>query len=135
MTLAVAIAAMIWVRRSLRPVPHHGRRRLGREQLLAVRGPFPSWNRSILTEIYLCHACSYHEIEDGNGPDRELLGKTLSGLALGGMGVLGAVAAVSEWGLYVAWLSVYYLPPCPPAPASVCHHGTVSTRYSSLHSH
>jgi hypothetical protein len=23
-----------------------------------------------LTEIYLCHACSYHEIEDGNGPDR-----------------------------------------------------------------
>jgi hypothetical protein len=22
--------------------------------------------RSILTEIYLCHACSYHEIEDGN---------------------------------------------------------------------
>jgi hypothetical protein len=29
--------------------------------------PFPSWNRSILTEIYLCHACYYHEIEDGNG--------------------------------------------------------------------
>eukprot|EP01047_Picozoa_sp_COSAG01_P071222 COSAG01_NODE_10998_length_2030_cov_2.434490_1_plen_49_part_10 len=29
--------------------------------------PFASWNRSILTEIYLCHACSYHEIEDGNG--------------------------------------------------------------------
>jgi hypothetical protein len=32
-----------------------------------VSRPFPSWNRSILTEIYLCHACSYHEIEDGNG--------------------------------------------------------------------
>jgi hypothetical protein len=32
-----------------------------------VSAPFPSWNRSILTEIYLCHACSYHEIEDGNG--------------------------------------------------------------------
>jgi|EP01047_Picozoa_sp_COSAG01_P005438 hypothetical protein len=31
------------------------------------RALFPSWNRSILTEIYLCHACSYHhEIEDGN---------------------------------------------------------------------
>jgi hypothetical protein len=30
----------------------------------AVR--FPSWNRSILTEIYLCHARSCHEIEDGN---------------------------------------------------------------------
>eukprot|EP01047_Picozoa_sp_COSAG01_P054204 COSAG01_NODE_5894_length_3965_cov_2.764615_6_plen_122_part_00 len=28
---------------------------------------FPSWNRSMLTEIYLCHACSYHEIEDGSG--------------------------------------------------------------------
>jgi hypothetical protein len=27
---------------------------------------FPSWKRSILTEIYLCDACSYHEIEDGN---------------------------------------------------------------------
>jgi hypothetical protein len=38
-----------------------------------VGGPFASWNRSILTEIYLCHASSYHEIEDGNGapgPDR-----------------------------------------------------------------
>eukprot|EP01049_Picozoa_sp_SAG25_P024828 SAG25_NODE_11427_length_304_cov_1.517073_1_plen_86_part_10 len=32
-----------------------------------MSAPFPSWNRSILTEIYLCHACSYHEIEDGNG--------------------------------------------------------------------
>jgi hypothetical protein len=32
-----------------------------------VSRPFPSWSRSILTEIYLCHACSYHEIEDGNG--------------------------------------------------------------------
>jgi hypothetical protein len=28
----------------------------------AVSRPFPSWNRSILTEIYLCHACSCHEI-------------------------------------------------------------------------
>eukprot|EP01047_Picozoa_sp_COSAG01_P060318 COSAG01_NODE_7377_length_3230_cov_7.645800_2_plen_177_part_00 len=33
-----------------------------------VRRPFPSWNRSILTEIYLCHACScQRNIEDGNG--------------------------------------------------------------------
>jgi hypothetical protein len=23
---------------------------------------FPSWHRSMLTEIYLCHACSCHEI-------------------------------------------------------------------------
>eukprot|EP01047_Picozoa_sp_COSAG01_P013693 COSAG01_NODE_650_length_14506_cov_24.157354_6_plen_114_part_00 len=32
-----------------------------------VSRPFPSWNRCILTEIYLCHACSYQEINDGNG--------------------------------------------------------------------
>jgi hypothetical protein len=25
-----------------------------------VSQAFPSWTRSILTEIYLCHACSYH---------------------------------------------------------------------------
>jgi hypothetical protein len=31
-----------------------------------VSWAFPSWHRSILTEIYLCHACSYHEVEDGN---------------------------------------------------------------------
>jgi hypothetical protein len=29
---------------------------------LAVSRPFSSWNRSILTEIYLCHACSCQEI-------------------------------------------------------------------------
>jgi hypothetical protein len=28
----------------------------------AVSRPFPSWNRFILTEIYLCHACSCQEI-------------------------------------------------------------------------
>eukprot|EP01047_Picozoa_sp_COSAG01_P044548 COSAG01_NODE_4039_length_5406_cov_1.715980_1_plen_141_part_10 len=27
-----------------------------------VDRPFPSWKRSILTEIYLCHACSCQEI-------------------------------------------------------------------------
>ena len=32
----------------------------------AVSRAFPSWKQSILTEIYLCHACSDHEIEDGN---------------------------------------------------------------------
>eukprot|EP01047_Picozoa_sp_COSAG01_P012431 COSAG01_NODE_561_length_15460_cov_95.444307_3_plen_79_part_00 len=31
-----------------------------------VSRAFPSWNRSILAEIYLCHACSDHETEDGN---------------------------------------------------------------------
>eukprot|EP01047_Picozoa_sp_COSAG01_P066673 COSAG01_NODE_9251_length_2504_cov_2.227027_4_plen_163_part_00 len=29
---------------------------------IAVSRPFPSWNRPILTEIYLCHACSCQEI-------------------------------------------------------------------------
>eukprot|EP01047_Picozoa_sp_COSAG01_P064172 COSAG01_NODE_8446_length_2783_cov_2.245902_3_plen_319_part_01 len=29
---------------------------------LPVSRPFPFWNRSILTEIYLCHACSCQEI-------------------------------------------------------------------------
>jgi hypothetical protein len=33
---------------------------------LRVSQAFPSWNRSMLTEIYLCHACSYQAIEDGN---------------------------------------------------------------------
>jgi hypothetical protein len=35
------------------------------EQCLVSRA-FPSWKRSILTEIYLCHACSCQEIEDRN---------------------------------------------------------------------
>jgi hypothetical protein len=30
--------------------------------LCLVSRPFPSWNRPILTEIYLCHACSCQEI-------------------------------------------------------------------------
>jgi hypothetical protein len=29
---------------------------------LELSRAFPSWNRSILTEIYLCNSCSYHEI-------------------------------------------------------------------------
>jgi hypothetical protein len=38
-----------------------------RDALAIVSRAFPSWKRSILTEIDLCHACAYHEIEDGNG--------------------------------------------------------------------
>jgi hypothetical protein len=33
---------------------------------LPVSRAFPSWYRCILTEIYLCHACSCHGIEDGH---------------------------------------------------------------------
>jgi hypothetical protein len=29
-----------------------------------VSRAFPSWNRSILTEIYLCHPCSCSDIEN-----------------------------------------------------------------------
>jgi hypothetical protein len=53
-----------WVRlllRRRRRAQPRGRRRR------TASAPCPSWNRSILTEIYLCHACSYQEIEDGNG--------------------------------------------------------------------
>lgn len=31
---------------------------------------FPSLMRAVLTEIYTCHACSCHEIEDGNARRR-----------------------------------------------------------------
>jgi hypothetical protein len=40
---------------------------LGRfDRWAVVSRAFPSCKRSILTEIYQCHACSCHEIEDGN---------------------------------------------------------------------
>jgi H+/Cl- antiporter ClcA len=45
----------------------------GRVMGEAVSAPCPSWNRSTLTEIYLCHASSYHEIEDGNGAPGQAL--------------------------------------------------------------
>jgi hypothetical protein len=37
-------------------------------EITAVSPAFPSWKRSILTEIYPCHACSYHEVEDMETP-------------------------------------------------------------------
>eukprot|EP01047_Picozoa_sp_COSAG01_P103395 COSAG01_NODE_32865_length_574_cov_0.665263_1_plen_128_part_10 len=37
-----------------------------RGRRLRVSRAFPFRNRSIVTEIYLCRACSSHEIEDGN---------------------------------------------------------------------
>jgi hypothetical protein len=49
-----------WKLRALAPIqPRRGGPPL-------VSRAFPSCTRSILTEIYLCHACSCHEIEDGN---------------------------------------------------------------------
>jgi hypothetical protein len=43
-------------------VPEAGRLYSRAAPALHVSRPFPSWNRSILTEIYLCHACSCQEI-------------------------------------------------------------------------
>jgi hypothetical protein len=63
-----------------------------------VSAPFPSWNRSISTEIYLCHACSYHEIEGRNGTPGGIPALVqLSGsmLAAGGTGLhAGSVRTV-----------------------------------------
>jgi hypothetical protein len=39
-----------------------GRPALDALEACIVSRPFPSWNRSILTEIYLCHACYCQEI-------------------------------------------------------------------------
>jgi hypothetical protein len=65
-------AAARSVRASWAPggTPTSGARRRGfgggAGSVAAVRRAFPSWNRSILTEIYLCRARSCHEVEDGN---------------------------------------------------------------------
>jgi hypothetical protein len=48
-----------------------GVRRVGVTQ---VSAPFPAWNRSMLTEIYLCHACSDHESKDENGVTQDARG-------------------------------------------------------------
>jgi hypothetical protein len=56
-------------RRHLRvslPSPRRWRRQRRPEAARRVSRAFPSWTWSILAEIYLCHACSAHEIEDGN---------------------------------------------------------------------
>jgi hypothetical protein len=44
------------------PAPHSSGNKFVGEPGIQVSRPFPSWNWSILTDIYLCHACSDHEI-------------------------------------------------------------------------
>jgi hypothetical protein len=99
-------------------------RELGQE----VSRPFPSGNRSILTEIYLCHACSCQEIlraetagQDREEMVREYIGEDggLSGtarqqpwmmpLALSRLCATGDDAAtVSDW-KWLAWpVSVFW---------------------------
>jgi hypothetical protein len=46
-----------------RTIPRPGKR--------ALSGSFPSFAWTVLTEIYLCHACSWQEIEDGHDPGVE----------------------------------------------------------------
>jgi hypothetical protein len=41
--------------------------------MLAEIHQFRDQNRSVLTEIYLCHACSDHEIGDGKRPGRAMV--------------------------------------------------------------
>jgi hypothetical protein len=90
-----------------------------------VSRPFPSWNnRSTLTEIDLCHACSDHEVEDENGPDRPafvILFLMFSGFLLNDE----SVPVGMEWIKYISfircesqtdtgvvlWLSVRLWPP------------------------
>jgi hypothetical protein len=66
------------------------------EQQVAIveeaSAPFPSWDRSIVTEIYLCHACFYHEIEGGNGAPGG--GGGAAGLALTRGGARGGADVV-----------------------------------------
>jgi hypothetical protein len=64
---------------------------------------FPSWNRSILTEIYLCHACSCHEILSGNAaagahprPTTRWIRWTVRCWSWGGCSLPSAAAAVAR---------------------------------------
>eukprot|EP01047_Picozoa_sp_COSAG01_P056202 COSAG01_NODE_6345_length_3723_cov_13.346302_2_plen_194_part_00 len=72
----------------------------------AVSRPFPSWNRSISTEIDLCHACSCHEIlrteaarqggtTSSGGAEPSRSGSGRSAGAVGGAGGRAAAAAAS----------------------------------------
>jgi hypothetical protein len=60
-------------------------------------------NRSILTEIYLCHACSDHESEGGNGPDRALGGGGVAALEAGAGSLSALLLAVTADGATYVW--------------------------------
>jgi hypothetical protein len=71
----------------------------------AVSRPFPSWNRSISTEIYLCHACSCQEIlrtetagqrgTTSSGAEPSRSGSGRSAAAVGGAGGRAAAASLA----------------------------------------
>jgi hypothetical protein len=67
-----------------------------------VSRAFSSWNRSIVTGIYLCHACSYHEIDSGNVPAGPAHPRGDAAAALPGLPVAAApppqvITACSYW--------------------------------------
>jgi hypothetical protein len=73
----------------------------------AVSRPFSSWNRSILTDIYLCHACSCQEIlrtetaGQGGGVSADAAASALAFLIHPGtwLGMIaaGATATMEVW--------------------------------------
>jgi hypothetical protein len=78
-----------------------------------VSRPFPSWDRSILTEIYLCHACSCQEMlrTDTAGQEQPPLQPSAEGaeeeVDLTGKGssvMMGEVKQVRGWYPPPGWL-------------------------------
>jgi hypothetical protein len=66
------------------------------EPLASVSRAFPSYARSILTEIYLCHPClACHEIEDGNARAGHAPRRSRGGLS---SGCAGGVRAAQRAG-------------------------------------
>jgi hypothetical protein len=57
-------------------------------QLLRGEPAVSSWNRSILTEISLCHACSCHEMLRAETAGQEVVNATRQLQALGGFEVV-----------------------------------------------
>jgi hypothetical protein len=80
-----------------------------------VSRAFPSLPRFILTEIYLCHACSYHEIlryrhesEDGNAAGRDGETKGLMRHTTGGNRAVQRDSVVDAFTKYMARSSHHY---------------------------
>jgi hypothetical protein len=72
--------------------------------LRAVSRPFPSWNRSILTDIYLCHACSCQEIlrmETAGQDDDEFDHPHADPLTMHAAGQVGHVTFMTDDGNHV----------------------------------
>eukprot|EP01047_Picozoa_sp_COSAG01_P006291 COSAG01_NODE_227_length_21107_cov_85.615099_21_plen_93_part_00 len=62
---------------------------------LAVSRPFASWSRPILTEIYLCHACSCQEIMRATTAEQAAL--SADGSADPSLARLRAIKPAAAW--------------------------------------